>query len=108
MARAVYSTRFISLVTSSAASESYTVPAGYTAVIRDINGVMWPEASTTAYVEISDTGLLLVYWTAPTDTYENFRWQGRQVIDSDETISAVSNSPGPVYIAVSGYLLSAS
>lgn len=102
MARAVYSTRFLEEVGLDGLA-SYTVPAGFTAVLRDLDAY---NASGIAVGRIFLLGHLgQTIWFAVSaeeqDTYQS--WRGRQVLLEGEKFTV--NTEVHWDVTVSGYLL---
>lgn len=105
MARAVYSTRFLAVAGGADASETYTVPAGFIAVVRDIDVTLSGDASALAQVALESPNLVFAYIPASGTASESWQWQGRQVCNEGETLAAVLSTDTFGSIAVSGYLL---
>lgn len=102
----VYSTRFFrgSLPTNSL-DALYTVPAGMTVVLRDIE-MLTAAANDLFNVQIGVSGSTTVVWylsQLPASTWH--QWSGRVVVDAGETVYAYSGL-GAAQLVISGYLLS--
>lgn len=106
MARAVYSTRFIGFESAVNATDSYTVPSGFVAVIRDITAFLASSAVTLAQVFIEEPNCVLLDATGSGLTPTIAQWTGRTVCNEGEHIEAVIDAAAACSIAVSGYLLS--
>ena len=104
MSRPVYSTRFIAGFAPSVAG-SYTVPAGFVAIVRDIDA--WHEAggsgSDYLYASVVSLGGAFFYETFAASQW--ISWRGRQVINPGEELVVQGNSTVNQSVMVSGYLL---
>lgn len=105
MASPVYSSRFISAPGLST-TRSYTVPAGYIAIIRDLDAY----GNITGFADLylhgaSGETLYWFHWSALQQ--EAVLWRGRQVIYAGESFDVTVSTGGidAVDVAVSGYLL---
>lgn len=100
-----YSTRFL-LYSGSAAGTvaSFTVPAGYVAVLRDIDLLATSAALTGAIVQ-AGTAYPGILWTGPTAATTSRAWRGRQVFYAGEVIRCYVFD-GSWDVLASGYLLS--
>jgi hypothetical protein len=101
----VYSTRFLA-VQGLAGTSSFEVPAGFVAVIRDIDA--YASTDLTAgrlYVKgPGDNVLFFNHWGLGDEDIAE--WRGRQICFEGE--SFVADSPDiPIDVAISGYLLTA-
>lgn len=101
----VYSTRFYIGVLPATEALVYTAPAGHTVVLKDI----------TIFNNSADPALTLVSVHGPgaaANVYTNTslpaagvaEWQGHQVLNAGDTLTAVGTSGG-VQCLISGYLL---
>jgi hypothetical protein len=101
----VFSTRFFGLQ-EVAGSYTYTVPAGYRAVLRCVDLVQQGTSSNAFGLAVIGLGFI---WYIDSATYSasvHFQWQGRQVLNPGEQLQA--DLPGLCTIFASGYLLSLS
>lgn len=104
MAQPVYSVRFISDYAATV-SGSYTVPAGYRAIVRDVDAYNAPGGADTDYVfvYVNEVGGAFMYQHFAGVPWVG--WRGRQVVNEGETITVGGNSESLQSIMVSGYLL---
>lgn len=85
----------------------YTVPAGYTAVVRDIEALnLFSGANVLAFIT-TVPGPLNVQWTNDTIAAfgETLRWEGRVVMNPGDVLSA-EVTQDTISLIVSGYLFS--
>jgi hypothetical protein len=103
--RTVYSTRFaaLTLAPSGSLSAIYTVPSGFVAVLRDIDGIVTSGGAGQLFLGMGATWWFEMPLLAATS---GFQWRGRQVFLAGETISAQTVT-ATVQMHVTGYLLSA-
>ena len=107
VARPLYSTRFALHTVASAAPELlYTVPAGYVAILRDVDYLMTGSAALALSLQVS--GRTCVYLSpAPVAGVGYDSWRGRIVMNAGETLTSVV--PGwtvqTADIHAGGYLL---
>lgn len=101
--RPVYSTQFLVAADVSGFIE-YTVPDGFTGVLRDVDVFMRPNAAGGAVTILGNAGNVIAYFTAGIDTAVIGAWRGRQVIPEGQTITA-NVLTGLADYALSGYLL---
>lgn len=81
---------------------TYTVPAGYRAIVRDLDAINISGGSGSLTMTIAGLAYLFV---AQSSTYLDYHaWRGRQVVNPGETLQ-VSQSGINWGYAVSGYLL---
>lgn len=103
----VYSTRFCNSSISSAGDTTlYTVPAGFRAVLRDVD--IYFGGATGIVVELRATGINFVPFAATTTDPEPGVWRGRQVLNAGESLTVhVATLPagGGLNVFASGYLL---
>jgi hypothetical protein len=100
----VYSTRFMAGVPSGTPL-LYTVPAGYKAVVRNID-IWQPITAVTNLVEVAVFGLAIFYVAYASATVQTAdHWDGRQVLNAGDTLYASSNY-ALANLMASGYLLS--
>lgn len=100
----VYSTRFLAS-TDPSSPPTYTVPAGFVAVVRSID--QWCPAIGSGYyslVQIVSPYCVLrqAFFSAEGGSDS---WYGRQVVEPGEQLTINSNVPSPGSVIVSGYLL---
>jgi hypothetical protein len=104
MARSVYSTLFIAAF-GTPVSAGYAVPAGFTAVVRDVVAVFTGTPNNTA-IDVVDTATnSIIAYHLQLNPFEMFHWEGRQVVHEGATFTATSAGPTGVSVRVSGYLL---
>jgi hypothetical protein len=99
----VYSARFVA--GSFAAGLSgvvYTVPAGKTAVLRDMS--VFADGGAAGYAAIILTGVATLASVVTPASGPAPSWEGRQVLNAGETIKINING-GTCEVAISGYLL---
>jgi hypothetical protein len=99
----IYSTRFIA-VKGGTTLHTYTVPAGFVAVIRDVDTYASSEFSAAQVFLEGHLGQALWAWTAGLGQESYGSWRGRQVINAGETFGLrfnISEADG----TCSGYLL---
>lgn len=100
----VYSTLFIEAELSNS-STGYDVPDGFLMIVRDINCFQPGAANDRAvYIANSATNIPVAYHLF-TEAYENWQWQGRQVIPAGSGLSAAAAGDGVVFTRICGYLL---
>jgi hypothetical protein len=105
MAR-VYSTQFVTLGVAVAPYEyEYSVPAGYLAIIRDVDVFWRPTTLGGALTILNQVTAAIWYSTNAENTAQWQGWRGRQVIPAAGTF-AVNILAGTCDVTVSGYLLS--
>lgn len=102
---AVYSTRFMNGFMEPGI-KSYTIPAGYVAVIRDIDVCATGTLSTPVPgVEVDIGGTVFAQLGLPFALQNlSYGWRGRQIANAGEVLN-VRTSVGGWYYSVSGYLL---
>jgi hypothetical protein len=100
----VYSTRFYEgkNVTS---GTIVTVPAGYIAIVRDIDAFFGGGIEGGALNVIGTLGQTFAWFPFTGLTSAAFTWRGRQVFSAGESVRFVSGAG--VDLTVSGYLLTA-
>lgn len=106
MARSVYSTRFIQQHGLSGTA-SYVVPAGFTAVVRDVDSFIGAPVGLNALFLHGAIGQA-IWWTQATIGESQYAsWRGRQVYLEGETIEVEADvGTFDAYdVTVSGYLL---
>lgn len=102
----VYSTRFAAVTLSAAEPALYTVPAGYVAVIRDMELTNQTGANVSFAIDLTSPGPLTatIYYDGSFPLASWFQWQGRVVLNAGDVLGA-SASSYPVGLVVSGFLL---
>jgi hypothetical protein len=106
MAGTVYSTQFYQGTPVAGLSNIYTVPAGYRAILRDLDGVLGFVDGNLALFNLG-VNFNGIYAQAIVGNQNlNLRWRGRQVLDPGDsiTVTYVATS-ATLQIVVSGYLL---
>jgi hypothetical protein len=106
VARAVYSTRFVEIPFGAPASASYTVPAGYIAVVRDIDVRFSGGTGGPMVVQVADPNVILAVLNSGDAITGMAQWQGRTVCNEGEVLEALNLGSVDASCAVSGYLLS--
>jgi hypothetical protein len=100
----VYSTRFIASGAADFAG-TYTVPAGFRAIIRDLVAYC-PAPVSGEYVYMSSTTLGFAFWISTFAGDNNSaQFQGRTVLEPGENLTTGGNCPAGCGVIVSGYLL---
>lgn len=99
----VYSTKFAAgAQASGSTSVVYTVPAGYVAVVRDIEvGAQNAPANSVA---INLAGVAEIYQAGGIAQYSTAQWKGRVVLNAGDQINVDAIAGTWTYI-ISGYLL---
>jgi hypothetical protein len=103
--RAVYSTRFLAFAAAGTSTETYTCPAGYVAVIRDIVGFSPAEGGGLVQVYLGESGAVLLNVASSSEGATVTHWTGHQVIAAGETFVALLLGGDEASVTVSGYLL---
>lgn len=99
----VYSYRFIN-VAGFLGHAAFEVPAGYVAVVRDIDACDFTPGGATIEAGIGDGAVFWIY-TWPPETVGGWQgWRGRVVLQPGEQL--VLNSSAELDMVASGYLLS--
>lgn len=103
-----YSTRLVAAVLDAALDDAYTVPAGFVAVIRDMELTNQGGTATAIAIDLEVPGPLTatIYFNADVPAGSWLQWQGRVVMNAGDVLS-ISASAYPIGAVVSGYLLSA-
>lgn len=101
---AIYSIRF-GVVNTSAGGTTvvYTVPAGYVAILRDVDAYFPSGLGPQLFLQDGSIPLSFAL-LAPTAVPGSVQWRGRQVFASGQEI-AVNTSATAVRALLSGYLL---
>lgn len=104
MAQPVYSTLFVA-ATAVNVDARYTVPDGHIAVVRDVNFFFNGTPNNTAAQAYDLTTASYIAYHLMVNPFENFHWEGRQVLDAGATLQGASSGPNGCSIRISGYLL---
>jgi hypothetical protein len=104
MASAVYSTRFF-VQEALVGNLGYTVPDGYRAVLRDVDGFIDAYSGLTALAIDGVGGATIAYWSVASGTFQTIQWRGRQVFNPGDIIGFLQTGADPVSVSASGYLL---
>lgn len=100
----VYSTPFI-YVTGLDGATTYTVPDGYTAIVRDCDVFMGSQVLGAVLQLLGAAGQCFFYVSSDPLTPVWVPWRGRHVLSAGDTFTA-SVTTGNADVSVSGYLLS--
>lgn len=104
---AVYSVCFIRRGGSTGTND-FAVPAGFVAVVRDIDAVT-NSGPGSAVVQVEETPTGIPFWFV-SDSSGNIvwhQWSGRQVLNVGSTLRVAVSGGGNANVSVSGYLLAA-
>lgn len=103
-----YSTRFAAGEGTGSGAVVYTVPAGYVAVIRDIELLSGSGTTDEVVIDATVPGPLnVVIWLHIFGAaFAWAQWAGRAVLNAGDEISVTAPADGSTYL-ISGYLLSA-
>lgn len=102
----VYSTQFLSNSVIGNHTESYTVPAGYRAVLRDISGVAIGGSAVTLIYSIAAADATVLLAQVPPQVNTPIHWEGRVVLNAGNQISvSVAGAGTASQWTISGYLL---
>lgn len=105
MPRAVYSTRFLAFSTTSTEEETYTVPSGFVAVLRDVDVYHQGGAADGWSVQLVDP-LCYLMTGGDTGSAGLAQWSGRQIFNAGEQLQGTLYSAGDLAsMMASGYLL---
>jgi hypothetical protein len=104
MATPVYSTLFIA-ARGVNINAGYVVPAGFVAVVRDIEIAFLATPNNTAADVLDHATSTILTYHLQLNPFEEHHWEGRQVVDTGAEILASSAGPADTSIRVSGYLL---
>lgn len=100
-----YSTRFLAQSAAAPGTYSYTVPAGYVAVLRDVDAFANDNVSgNVLYFTINNVAI--AGWVESALPLQSFAWRGRQVARAGEIIAVTVLGHLPHFM-MSGYLLNA-
>jgi hypothetical protein len=105
MAVNVYSTRFMDAANTSG-NTTYTVPAGFVAVIRDANVTLVTAQAATVGARLFRVGggIISEFLYTPT-AFGATQWQGHAVFNPGEQMEMLALSGSTWYWYVCGYLL---
>lgn len=103
----VYSTQFIDDTILGGHSDTYVVPTGFRAVVRDVSGVFSTTGTFTASVATDVDGDTFQFQGYVPNTGGPFHWEGHAVANDGQGITFTVNGTGAATVVVSGYLLSA-
>jgi hypothetical protein len=103
MARAVYSQRFIQEAGLNGSS-SYVVPAGFKAVLRDLDVYNGAGGTASVFLQGALGQAIWVHRWALGDGASPQDWHGRQVLETGESVTIRTDVP--MDVTLSGYLLS--
>jgi hypothetical protein len=101
----IYSTRVLQhtgLV--SPATQSFVVPAGKVLVVKDV--IAFWRVGSLAELSISIVGIAFIIDLVTQSAQKYVEWQGMQVVNAGETLSAAAVQ-GTVGVIATGYLLTA-
>lgn len=102
----VYSVRlYHGLGVSPGTIVAYTVPAGYRAILRDIDCYSSAGVSNSEIYIEGDLGQTIFHAEVAATTQDSPQWRGRQVFEPGETISINVGGASAWDITMSGYLL---
>jgi hypothetical protein len=105
----VYSTRFLFGESETGVDVSYTVPAGFVAVLRDVSVSQVGDGAGNLTELIvnppSGDGLVIVF-LATNDAGTSVHYECRVVLEAGDTLLAASEGPTSCHVIGSGYLLS--
>lgn len=105
MSSPVYSTLLIE-ATSVSINAGYTVPAGYTVIVRDICVFLFGAPDDSEMTVLNEGTQARIYAKLYTSSYEYDHWVGHQVFPAGSTIQAIGDGPTEQSVRISGYLLS--
>lgn len=102
MATPVFSTRFLEGRASTGAT--FTVPAGFRAVVRDVTFFNQQTLTVTSMFVLGATGAVVVFFVDNNPTADVYhQWEGRVVYEAGDII--VASAGHIVDFNVAGYLL---
>ena len=107
MARAVYSTRFISQSVGTSTITSYVVPAGFVAVIVDVTCLFLAGNDGNLGLQINESGPYIANFSSEEGQLTTPHWQGRAVLNAGDELLSTLDTASYASTIVSGYLLSA-
>ena len=100
---AVYSHRFLDEA-GFTGSAAFLVPAGFVAVVRDLDCWVGAGAGGSIEMGIGGSAVFFGYTFSVVTVQATATWRGRQVLNSGEQLLVATDAPAD--FAVSGYLLS--
>lgn len=102
----VYSVRFYAAVGLAPGSYTvYTVPPGYTAIVRDIDCYSSAGVSNAEIYFEGNLGQTFFHAEVVATTQDSPQWRGRQVFEAGDTISVNVGGASNWDVTISGYLL---
>jgi hypothetical protein len=99
----IYSTRFIDNAALSV-GDAYTVPAGFTAVLRDVDVAIGVNLGAFEFKLVGTGAAVLWIFDGPSSAGESDQWRGRQVFYEGEAFGFFASGATFSYSAC-GYLL---
>ena len=103
----IYSTLLYSASAPNGSTPAYTVPAGTTVVVRDIEAFNSQGAATALSVTRNVSGLVtsFIYVVEALGAQTWSQWKGRAVLNPADVLEVNTGAVG-VYLHISGYVLS--
>jgi hypothetical protein len=99
-----YSTQFAaSSPTGPGGFPLYTVPAGYVAVVRDLE--VGSASAVTGFFSIQGGPGFAAFNITQSSGDISFQWQGRVVLNAGETLEFIGNTAAQYSVIASGFLL---
>lgn len=86
----VYSTQFLNELVSGIDTETYVVPAGHVAVLKDVSAFLQPTSDHPCEMQVSTGGAIFIDWSCPVFSQSSAHWYGGVVIPAGQDIT-VSN-----------------
>lgn len=100
---AVYTTRFGRGVSTASVGVDYTVPAGYRAVLTDLD-IVFGGSTFPSTAFLIDTGPGAAFWrTTASSAGTVAAWRGRQVLEAGDTVQFFPTTTG-ISWHLTGYL----
>jgi hypothetical protein len=87
------------------ATLTFTVPSGYTAIVRDIDLYSSPTLSNAEIYISGSSGQTFFYASVAATTKDSPQWRGRQVLYAGETMTIYNGASESWDVTISGYLL---
>lgn len=101
----VYSTCFFRAFTAVGPLQ-FTCPAGFVAVLRDVDVVAESNASSDV-LEVAIEGLGFIWGVQGSGgAFQTAQWRGRSVFTAGQVLEATVTGPGTWHVSACGYLLS--
>jgi hypothetical protein len=100
---AVYSTRLVLASVPAFSTALFTVPEGYTAVVRDIDAVAAADIGVEVSFALAGVPFFAYFSEAGTGSL-SIQWRGRQVAYPGEELGLVVTNVN-IDVVISGYLL---